>query len=300
MEKFIPSALGWIQDLPDPRDYSPDHPEIKRILDKLPTSSRDLPRQIDLRSDCEGEYFTPPRHQKSLNSSTAFACLALIEYFKRKIEGHTFNGSALFVYQMTRKLSELEGNAGIGIRSTLKAIRRYGVPPEEMYPYKDCAKSLLANDISLLGFHLHDLTYFRLDTPNSSGQKTLDLVRSYLAAGIPIVFGFSVPHSLTGDEIVPYRPKFDAYRGGQSVIAVGYDDHRLPGKQGALLIRSSWGTEWGKGSGHGWLPYSYVRSRLARDFWTFLRDSFVQSKELFRPPIVGNNDSPLPAVHRPK
>jgi hypothetical protein len=45
------------------------------------------------------------------------------------------------------------------------------------------------------------------------------------------------------------------------VVAVGYDDRRLPGNQGAILIRSSWGTQWGQ-SGYGWLPYSFVTGPL--------------------------------------
>jgi hypothetical protein len=60
---------------------------------------------------------------------------------------------------------------------------------------------------------------------------------------------------------VPYRPRFDSFRGGQVVVAVGYDDRRLPGNQGAILIRSSWGTQWGQ-SGYGWLPYSFVTGPL--------------------------------------
>jgi C1A family cysteine protease len=64
---------------------------------------------------------------------------------------------------------------------------------------------------------------------------------------------------------------------------VGYDDKlRIRSDKGALLVRNSWGADWGDG-GYGWLPYEYVRQQLAVDFWTLLKPSWLKSGEFESP-----------------
>jgi C1A family cysteine protease len=83
---------------------------------------------------------------------------------------------------------------------------------------------------------------------------------------------------------IPYPASGDRSAGGHAVIAVGYDDSmkiksKFPsGKEttGALLIRNSWGETWGE-KGYGWLPYEYVLQELAVDWWSILKNEWVDT-----------------------
>ena len=59
--------------------------------------------------------------------------------------------------------------------------------------------------------------------------------------------------------------------GGHAISAFGYDDEK-----GALLIRNSWGEEWGE-NGYGWLPYEYVLQGLVQDFWSVLKQDWIDT-----------------------
>ncbi len=294
MSKFIPKGMGWHPDLPDPRDYTHRRRRVKKLLRRLePANGKTLPSAVDLRRDAEGEYFTPPEDQGPLNSSCAFAVLSLVEYFERRGRGRTFEGSARFLYKVTRsrmqKLLRVTGDTGTDLRTTLKELVQCGVPPEEHWPY-----DIDNFDDEPSGFAYRQarpfsgIRYFRLDEPNRSGKKTLKVVKSFLAAHFPVVFCFPVPTSLTDDPDIPYRRRLDSYRGGQAAVAVGYDDNRPLSeepKPKALLIRSSWGTTWGD-AGYGWLPYAYVRKQLARDFWTLVSQDWMDATEFSRPSVI--------------
>lgn len=287
MPKFIPRGLGWRRDLPDARDYSPDHEQVAPLLSRLkaaPRRPRPLPAAVDLRGDEGGEYFPPVEDQGAIHCSPAFAVLSLVEYFERRSMGRTLEGSRLFLYRMARKLFRGERDSGVGLRATLKALVRFGAPPEAFWPYEPGRVDARPRDASLFGYarDYASIRYLRLDRRNADGHRTLTAVKSFLAAGLPIAFGFSVPSSLSASGDIPYRPGFDSVRGGQAVVAVGYDENRHTSPRGALLVRSSWGDDWGE-RGYGWLPYAYVEQQLAADFWTVLRDDWLQSNEFERP-----------------
>ncbi len=282
--------MGWIPDLPDPRDYTPEHEHVRELLSGLkPSPSKKLPSSVDLRGDEEDPcaFLTDVEDQGSLNCSAACAVLGMVEYFERRVHGHTFEGSTLFLYKMARKLRRTTGNCGADLRTTLKALRRYGVPPAELWHSDPAEFDAEPNDPCLIGYarDYHDMCYVRLDardaTPKKSrdlcyalGSETLRTVKSFLSAGFPVAFGFSVPKSLDADSKIPYRPGFDSFRGGQAVLAVGYDDQSQTSPKGGLLIRSSWGQMWGE-AGYGWLPYTYVEQQVTRDSWTLLRHDWA-------------------------
>ena len=298
MSKFITQGMGWIPDLPDPRDYTYRHKKILPIFQQPKPGCDDLPDEVDLTHGDEGEVFlSDVDNQGPLNSSTAFAVLSLIEYFERR-QGRTFSGSKLFLYKVARNLRsskfDLCSDTGADLRTTFKCLRHFGVPSEEFWPYDPA----LVNEeppafVYQAAKRVADFHYFRLGTPDANAQQNIsqkttehvfstsngnrmqwNLLTSVLSAGFPVAFGFSVPSSITADPGIPFRCEYDRYLGGMAVLAIGYNSHHFGRNLGALLVRTSWGNQWGD-DGNGWLPRTYIESGLASDFWTVSRDVTV-------------------------
>jgi C1A family cysteine protease len=285
MPRFIPPGLGWHRDLPDPRDYLPDDPRVRALVGSLkrPKGGHSArPTGVDWR-----EFFPAVEDQLHLASCSAHACLALAGYFARRSIGEEIGGARLFLYKTTRLLLGWPGDRGAPLRETLKALVRFGAPPERLFPY-DTERFDDEPPPHLYAFEAEtrSIVYARLDAVETTGAQSLDVVTSFLAAGFPCTLGVSLPGRLTDDPEIPAPTSLDTVGGGQAVVAVGYDDkRRVRSSKGALLVRSSWGTSWGEG-GHGWLPYEYVRRRLAVDCWTLLKPEWLDSGEFERPLVV--------------
>ncbi|NET38451.1 MAG: C1 family peptidase [Cyanothece sp. SIO1E1] len=253
-----------------------------------------LPPHVDLSDQCSSV-----KHQGQLQSCTAFAGTALIEFLNNRkeiAEKHT-NVSALFLYRTTLEFERKEaggatppGDNGASMRNTMRAIAEFGMPPEHDWPYPklgDDEITALKQDPKPLCYqytrNYQSIKYFRLDPDeNMSTRLLLGQVKAILAAGLPCMFAVSAYKALIDDSLtqpqstgdIPYRQASD--ENGHALVAVGYDDnHRLSSHTndrsltGALLVRNSWGVEWGDG-GYGWLPYQYVLENRTADWWSLL------------------------------
>lgn len=98
--------------------------------------------------------------------------------------------------------------------------------------------------------------------------QSLNQLKGALAAGFPVVLGFTVYESFEGADVaatgvVPMPGAGEKVLGGHCVVAVGYDDSSQ-----RFIIRNSWGAGWGQ-DGYATMPYPYLlSSSLASDFWT--------------------------------
>lgn len=277
-------ALGYLRDLPDDRDYSIDRETVSPALAALgqkPVAEmlRDLgvtvftstPPQVDLRQWC-----SPVHDQQTLQSCTAHAATNLLEFYERKGFGKHLEASRLFLYWATRRLLGWhDRDTGAYLRTTMAAMRLFGVPPERWYPYDPARVNQEPPAWTFpLAENFQAVQYFRLDAGWLDRLVLLRRIKVFLAARLPVMFGFTVYENISDAAKSGFIPlPAGAVVGGHAVLAVGYDD-----RQEALLIQNSWGEGWGDG-GFGWLPYAYVTRGLAVDWWTLLRAEWVDTGE---------------------
>ena len=269
-------AMGWQRDLPDIRDYNSENREIRGMLavsKRLNDDTIGLQTNVDLSSHC-----SPIEDQESIGSCTAQAGVGLIEYYEKRAFGQHLNASRLFLYKTTRNLLGWTGDTGGYLRTTMQAMRVFGVPPEKYLKY-DISRYDEEPSAFLYSFaqSYQSIRYYRLDQPGTTPEKLKDRVIRFLDAGLPSMFGFTVYNFGNERGEFAFPSPGDSVQGGHAIVAIGYDDNRQIGDSvGALKIRNSWGTGWGEG-GYGWLPYDYVTEGLAVDFWSLFKLEYVES-----------------------
>lgn len=248
------ARYGWIPQLPDLRDA--------QLQIQAVTS---LPSSVDLSSAAN---MPPIYDQGQLGSCTANAIGAAVDFENHRQDGSFLTPSRLWIYYQERVIENtVNQDSGAQIRDGMKAVAQLGVCPETDWPY--------------------DITTFTDDPPRQdytdalkdriltyqSPPQQLFALKSVLAAGSPVVFGFTVYESfesqqVASDGIVPMPDPEEKVVGGHAVVLVGYND-----AVDRFRVRNSWGTGWGQ-QGYFEMPYLYVTSSsLASDFWVVQKTS---------------------------
>lgn len=311
---FQLKGMGWIPDPPDLRDFSL-RLEEKKAGDVLAMSGESAPRDprvlaleqsINDSSKLTFPFPPPPKHvtniqwcppvedQRNLGSCTAQAGVGLLEYFERRAFGKHIDASRLFLYKVTRNLLGWTGDTGAYCRTTMGALALFGAPPERYWPYvvADFDKEPNAFEYGFAQ-NYQGLIYHRADS-GTSQMPLLVRLKVMIAVGWPLMFGFTVYQSIAqaaGDGEIPYPAPGERRIGGHAIVAIGYDDKKKiqnsspegPETEGAFLIRNSWGAGWGcqpnggTERGYGWLPYEYLNTGQARDWWSLTKAEWIDT-----------------------
>jgi len=293
MDRTLQRGLGWIPDLPDCRDYTEETEDVRAVLAPTGVAAPGaagrrppLPTTVDLRP-----WASPVEDQGALGSCTAQAGAGIIEYYERRSFGRHVEASRLFLYKTTRNLMKSKGDSGAYLRTTMGAMVIFGVPPEPYWPYTDAEEGFDKEPPAFcyaFAQSYRTLLYYRHDPAGATRASTLDRLKTYLGAGHPAMFGFTVYSSIEQAETtgrIPLPFGRERIEGGHAVVAMGFDDAMTIANasggepcRGALLIRNSWGKAWGE-KGYGWLPYAYVQKGLAEDFWSVLKKDWIDTGE---------------------
>jgi C1A family cysteine protease len=239
------------------RRYSwiPDHPDQRDHVFIRPTRGEALPKLVDLRPTAP-----PVRDQGELGSCTGHGVRALLAFNARKANP-SIDFAPLYIYYEERKIEgTVKYDSGAMIRDGVKACAKVGACEESLWPYDIARFKVKPTAAANSNAAKHKISEYQR-------VATLDDMRAALAAGHPVVIGFSVYESFESAAVaktgvMPMPKKSERLLGGHCVAVFGYDDSKK-----VVICQNSWGTDWGV-SGFFFMPYGYItNTNLSDDFW---------------------------------
>lgn len=242
--------LNWAPSRPDHRDYL-----FKDAVLPLPT----LPAKVD-----NSAGMGPVQDQGQIGSCTGESSNAASEYIERQYGiDMEFEGSTLFCYYDARTSADKSRDSGAQVRDAIKGLATYGNASVKLWPYNAKRLAVKPPATAYKDAATRKISVYLKAT-------SLQEIKTGLALHHPVVIGFTCYQGLESSAaaktgIVPMPVGKESPIGGHAICLVGYDDStRL------LKFKNSWGPSWGD-HGYGYLPYAYVTTGLASDFWVLTK-----------------------------
>lgn len=241
---------GWHRSTrpsPHPRYAPPAHHE----------DAANLPKSVDLEPECPPVY-----DQLQLGSCTANALAGLVQFLLLKLGLPSFVPSRLMIYFGERAIEGTKGrDSGANGDDGMTFLQTKGVCPETAWPYDQGQFTRNPPPAAWA-----EAVKCKLSDPVTIDNTDIAAIKSRLASGYPIAFGFDVYPDLESDEVartglLPLPGPHEESIGGHETLMVGYDDVTQ-----LFKVRNSWGPGWGL-RGYFLMPYAYATDpRLASDF----------------------------------
>lgn len=215
-----------------------------------------LREQVDMRN-----WASTIEEQGHLGSCTGNAVVGAYELLLNRDKPEKYlDLSRLYVYYNARLIEDaVDEDVGAYIRDGVKAVNKYGVCSEKIWPY----------DIERFAMTPTVTSYEDAKTRNIKEYYRLTGINDILDAlnnNYPVVFSMEVYDNFDyldkNDDVIKMPNLNESPIGGHAMCFVGYD---LPKK--LLLARNSFGLDWGM-NGYCWMPFDYV-TKDVMDSWIF-------------------------------
>ena len=190
------------------------------------------------------------------------ALAGLFQFLLMKLGRPSFVPSRLMIYWGERAIEGTKGqDAGANGDDGMTFLQTKGVCPETTWPYDPTRFAEIPPTHAWA-----EAAHHKIADPVTIDNTNLDEIRSCLASGYPIAFGFTAYPDLESDKVattgqLPMPTTGEQPIGGHEVLLVGYDDATE-----LFKVRNSWGPGWGL-DGYFLMPYAYATNPdLAGDF----------------------------------
>lgn len=232
-------------------------------LHKSPESNRDWLLRSVLKTPQELPAFVslidlcgPVRDQGESGLCHSFAGAEIKNMQEAKEKGYQQDMSPLALAKRVKEIDGRPDTEGSDLLSVMKALNDTGTVLEVFCPFGQYQAGSLVFPGDIYGY--------RYKAGNYARCTSVQEIKEALALGKPVALGIQcTPEIYEVERDLPYIPLPDklVLIGGHAVVVVGYHDNLShDGHTGHLLIKNSWGEDWGD-QGFGWLPYDYVEYR---------------------------------------